>query len=323
MDEKTNINNDEYQNILEYKQYCDIWLELQKNNITYKLKYQIYIKKNRELMCCGYRYETEPNIVLYDTKQKCYLSASQITDIFNLQNYLDSSTMSSEIQGSTTFDLNSVLQIINLRTELSKKLNSEIANYDNKPNNTSIKMGWFLKLWYLLLACCLGLDFILCFTIYWIFYIPSLIPILGSSSINHLIGMTNKRRKSIKSCLNYLQNYLNLKEKLKSGELIKMYGPQYKISILASKIKFYTRISRIFFDLIIGIFVMALAYFYYADVLKMLHTFGARLHIDRLRSNVDWLMGFPSGFKPNIELDQFVGKLLLQIFDYWYFSSII
>ena len=70
-------------------------------------------------------------------------------------------------------------------------------------------------------------------------------------------------------------------------------------------------------DKLIGVIILALALRYYTDVLVTLHTFGARLHIDRLRSNVDWLMGFPSGFKPNIELDQFVGKILLLIFDYW------
>ncbi|MDR3547979.1 MAG: hypothetical protein P4M11_06910 [Candidatus Pacebacteria bacterium] len=70
-------------------------------------------------------------------------------------------------------------------------------------------------------------------------------------------------------------------------------------------------------DNILGLAILAVTYHYGGDILVILHKFGARLHIDRLRSNVDWLMGFPSGFKPNIELDRFVGKLLLLILDYW------
>lgn len=68
----------------------------------------------------------------------------------------------------------------------------------------------------------------------------------------------------------------------------------------------------------LGLIVFALAFNYHATVLVILHKFGARLHVDQLRSNVDWLMGFPSGFKPNKELDLFIGNWLLKILDYWY-----
>jgi len=72
------------------------------------------------------------------------------------------------------------------------------------------------------------------------------------------------------------------------------------------------------FDFSLGLIIFLLALNYQTTVLTTVHTFGARLHIDQLRSNVDWLMGFPSGFKPNAELDKFIGNWLLKILDYWY-----
>lgn len=38
---------------------------------------------------------------------------------------------------------------------------------------------------------------------------------------------------------------------------------------------------------------------------------------DRLKFTVEWMMGFPYGFKPNKELDNFLGGCMISLLDGW------
>jgi hypothetical protein len=43
------------------------------------------------------------------------------------------------------------------------------------------------------------------------------------------------------------------------------------------------------------------------------HTLGESFHVKVLKSEVNWLMGLPAGFKPNEELDFSIGNLILAV----------
>jgi hypothetical protein len=45
------------------------------------------------------------------------------------------------------------------------------------------------------------------------------------------------------------------------------------------------------------------------------------LHIEVLERQVSWLMSLPAGFKPNPNLDNFIGNLLLDIIGLWNFVT--
>jgi len=53
------------------------------------------------------------------------------------------------------------------------------------------------------------------------------------------------------------------------------------------------------------------------EILEILHYFGRGLHIEVLERQVKWLMGLPAGMKPNPNLDNFLGHLMLDIIGLW------
>lgn len=53
----------------------------------------------------------------------------------------------------------------------------------------------------------------------------------------------------------------------------------------------------------------------------MLHYFGKFLHIEALERKVTYLMNLPAGFKPNPNLDNFLGNLMLDIVSVWNFVT--
>ena len=55
--------------------------------------------------------------------------------------------------------------------------------------------------------------------------------------------------------------------------------------------------------------------------MKLFHYFGSGLHVEVLERQVKWLMGLPAGFKPNPNLDNFLGHLMLDIIGMWNFVT--
>lgn len=69
---------------------------------------------------------------------------------------------------------------------------------------------------------------------------------------------------------------------------------------------------------------LALLYFiqYHGkEIMNLFHYFGQGLHVDVLERQVKWLMGLPAGFKPNPNLDNFLGHLMLDIIWLWNFIT--
>ena len=67
----------------------------------------------------------------------------------------------------------------------------------------------------------------------------------------------------------------------------------------------------------LGISCFYLVNIYSEEILTIIHSLQF-LHLKELRGNIDWLLGIPSGFKPNKEFNQFIGTIILAIFHYWY-----
>lgn len=70
-------------------------------------------------------------------------------------------------------------------------------------------------------------------------------------------------------------------------------------------------------DLCFGIFTFFILVNYTSEILEILHYFGQGLHIDVLTRQIQWLMGLPAGFKPNPNLDNFLGNFILDLIMIW------
>jgi phosphatidylinositol glycan class Q protein len=70
-------------------------------------------------------------------------------------------------------------------------------------------------------------------------------------------------------------------------------------------------------DVLLGIFMLLTINFYTKEIMEVLHYFGKFLHIEVLERQVNYLMNLPAGFKPNPNLDNFLGNLMLDIISVW------
>jgi len=66
-----------------------------------------------------------------------------------------------------------------------------------------------------------------------------------------------------------------------------------------------------------GFVLLCLLWRFQTDTLIMVHALGSTLHIEVLKSEIQWLMGLPAGFKPNEDLDDYIGGSILILIDFW------
>lgn len=85
----------------------------------------------------------------------------------------------------------------------------------------------------------------------------------------------------------------------------------------ASFICFYGSVCQVFGDLLIGLLLGLFFRAYSHQLLYVLHELGQILHVDVLRGQIEWLMGFPAGMKLNQDLDRFLGSVVLYSIDVW------
>ena len=64
---------------------------------------------------------------------------------------------------------------------------------------------------------------------------------------------------------------------------------------------------------------MLLAFgYYHTDYLyKIADYFSSVLHVDGIQEKLIWTLGFPAGFKPNINLAHFIGNYALELIITW------
>ena len=69
--------------------------------------------------------------------------------------------------------------------------------------------------------------------------------------------------------------------------------------------------------MVLGVCMLFVINYYTKEILDILHYFGQFLHIEVLERQVNYLMTLPAGFKPNPNLDNFLGNVILDIVSVW------
>lgn len=88
----------------------------------------------------------------------------------------------------------------------------------------------------------------------------------------------------------------------------------YKMAVYS---KLQSLITSMVLDVILGVLMFFVITAYTKEILDVLHYFGQFLHIEVLQRQVGYLMRMPAGFKPNPNLDNFIGNLVLDIIGVW------
>jgi hypothetical protein len=91
-------------------------------------------------------------------------------------------------------------------------------------------------------------------------------------------------------------------------------------ALYAQTAQWHDSLWRSVFDFLVGIGVCLLLSrvpWLVALVLRLIHTFGQILHIDVLRTWIDWLMGLPAGLKLNHFAGRKIGGAVLSFIHFW------
>jgi len=91
---------------------------------------------------------------------------------------------------------------------------------------------------------------------------------------------------------------------------------QYQ-TYISKFLRVYSVYYLIIWDFLIGLLGLYILYEFSDQALSIVHTLGASFHIAVLKSQVNWLMGLPAGFKPNEELDSSIGNMVLTVVECW------
>lgn len=84
----------------------------------------------------------------------------------------------------------------------------------------------------------------------------------------------------------------------------------------SKRLKVWSMISSLLFDLVLGILFSALIYFVSYKIFTK-YLIELTNWSDWLKVTIEWMMGFPYGFKPNKELDSFLGGCMISLLDGW------
>ena len=88
----------------------------------------------------------------------------------------------------------------------------------------------------------------------------------------------------------------------------------YKLSVYS---KLQSLLTQMVVDIFLGLVMLLIVQAYTVEILTILHYFGQFLHIEVLERQVNYLMRLPAGFKPNPNLDNFIGNFILDIISVW------
>jgi phosphatidylinositol glycan class Q protein len=88
----------------------------------------------------------------------------------------------------------------------------------------------------------------------------------------------------------------------------------YKLSVYS---KLQSLLTQMVIDILLGLIMLLIVQAYTQEILSILHYFGQFLHIEVLERQVKYLMHLPAGFKPNPNLDNFIGNFILDIISVW------
>ena len=86
---------------------------------------------------------------------------------------------------------------------------------------------------------------------------------------------------------------------------------------MALYIKFCSIVTHLVLDVATGFIIFICVLKYTSFFVQLIHYASYHLHLEYLQQKVYWLLGYPAGFKPNLDLAHFFGNAILQLISVW------
>jgi N-acetylglucosaminyl transferase component (Gpi1) len=278
----------EHENI-EAKTKSDIWITAESDSK------KIIIT---ELHCCGYKYKANAHVIYFDhyyfQKSQCNLLCPTVffRQSYNYKNKLKKPELST---------LQIVSEKINRCQFVEERLRDLLTGNSifRCAKAEQVSYGNILVLIIKELA-------EICYMLY-CFNVPVI-----NLSLKDL-PFRSKFVQQLTSRLNLLREWEYNKNHLEPMYSCPYIGKSYINSYIRSQSAIFTIIA----DFMLGLSILFILHYFSTDTLVVVHTLGSTIHIEVLRSEVDWLMGLPAGFKPNEALDNALGTNILLLINFW------
>lgn len=235
----------------------------------------------QDFNCCGYRYKVSAHIIYYDNSPLALHPC----------NLFRSSQVAKESYVAE------ICQYLNRTIQVERKMRSQLGlaethsevRLDNKCN----AFVWPVQVLFELVI----------YIYKW--RVPYFGYSLSSVPYRSMVLMQIQRR------LKDFHNWRRHSEDWTDG------SPEASQKFLDSYLRAYSSLCTILIDLILGVVSFIVVSNFVGESLVTVHSLASLVHIDVLKSEVNWLMDLPAGFKPNVELDQSIGRGILAFVSYW------
>jgi N-acetylglucosaminyl transferase component (Gpi1) len=148
--------------------------------------------------------------------------------------------------------------------------------------------------------------------------VPARVPIIGGWSLYDRSALT--RQLHLKICEFCAWPSIVITLKRMKWEVASGRHWHSADSLYSQTAQWHDTLWRSLFDFFIGIaacLLLSRMPWLVAGVLRIIHTFGQILHIDVLRTWIDWLMGLPAGLKLNHFAGRKIGGAVLSFISFW------
>ena len=250
-----------------------------------------------ELHCCGYKYRTNAHIIFFDDTLG---KSDPVSLIYPSVFYRRVINYSNKLKKPELSPFQLVTEKINRSPFVAKLINNQL-NLPSPPHSPTFEFPFIASMITLMKNLA---ELVYCLYLYewpFIHFSISSLPI-RSQFIQQLTSRV------------LLLKVWESNRKHRRPE----YGGPYLSRLYAdSLLRTNSAVFTIVTDFALGLIFLFLLYYFSADTLEIVHTLGSTIHIEVLKSEVNWLMGLPAGFKPNEALDNAVGNNILRLIDYW------
>ena len=270
------------------KSQSDIWITAETNNGKINIT---------ELHCCGYKYKVNAHIIYFDSNiPNPKVSNFVCPAVF----FRKSINYYSKLKKPDLSTFQIVCEKINRCKFVEDLLDTHLGNRPalSKPSKNQV---------YCVSLILIMKDVAEVFYSLYVFKIPKL-----NTSLKDLFF----RSKFIQQLLSRLW-LLRCWESNKNHYKPSYSCPYLQRSYINNYIRSQSALFTILGDFLLGLCILCILYYFSTDTLVIVHTLGSTLHIEVLKSEVNWLMGLPAGFKPNEALDNAFGTNILLSIDYW------
>jgi hypothetical protein len=254
-----------------------------------------------EVHCCGYKYRTNAHVIFFDDTVG---ATDPVSLVYPSVFYRKIINYSNKLKKPELSPFQLVSEKIN-RSRFVAKLVKKSLGPDDEDNLKNCAGFLFMDVVNYLVFIMKALAEI-------VFYgVSYRLPVIGLSL--SCLPLRSQLIHQLTSRVHLLQIWENNRRHLKP----KYSGPYLSRLYADSFLRTNSALFTIVIDFIFGLVFLCLLNYFSADTLKIVHTLGSTLHIEVLKSEVNWLMGLPAGFKPNEALDNAVGFNILRLIDCW------